>query len=173
MGVNWNIQVKYLKNRKILNFFLHSALCLLSKQVRPAPHMYILYSAVQRHIRLRVAWNIKLLSSWVVFTGGFSGGVQTQAPSQLFLCIRSRPLSSLLFPQHSLTASIARPKMKRLTPRSLGSPIHLWGSSSIWGRRAGLRRCWGPLPRLVLMLRPAVLTPPCPWRNRGQETKAC
>lgn len=110
--------------------------------------------------------------------------VQTQAQSQLFLYIHSYPLSSLFFPQHSLTALNARPKMRHLTPHSLGSRSirqPRCSTISIWGRKAGPRRSWGPLPQLcrphppppaaTLILRRAALTPLCPWKNRGEEVK--
>lgn len=86
--------------------------------------------------------------------------VQTQAQGQL-LYIHSFPLSSLVFPQHSLTTLNTQPKMKRLTPRSLGSPCIFRASCSsinIWGRKAGPRKCWGPLPRLC-RLHPAAPRP--------------
>lgn len=119
-----------------------------------------------------------------IFTGGPGSPFKPSRQVGCFFTDIHLPLLSSFLPQHSLTALNIQPKTRRFMPRSPGS-LSICPTScrtiSISGRRAGLRRSWGPLsqacrqppPALAasVSLRVAVSTPLCPWKNRGEEDK--
>lgn len=146
-------------------------------------HLYFIRYIDRQHTEHRLAHleTSKCRVFYSIFTGGI--GIQFKlghGVSCYFFHINPYLLSSFVFPQHSLTALNAPSKMRHLTLHSPGSHnIHQPSqrrSISIWDRKAGLRRSCDPLPQHLhlpqhhasaLTLRPAVWTPPCPWKNRG------